>query len=75
MEPDREGAERWLEVYTHLIETTVKTLAATRQYLKTLPEPARRYVARANVDVMEQELAWFYERRSVWAARLSRFTD
>jgi hypothetical protein len=71
-EPDREEAARWLEVYTQLIEMTVKTLAQTRERSKTLSEPGRRYVLHANVDVMEQELARFYERRSVWAARLNQ---
>jgi hypothetical protein len=75
VEPDREDASRWLEVYTQLIEMTVRTLAQTREQSKALAEPARRYVLHANVDIMEQELARFYERRRVWAERLNNLSE
>ena len=64
--PSLDDAQKWLTLYTQLLEFTEATLDRTYQFLETVAEPARRHLQRNNVAIMEEEIRTFRERREHW---------
>lgn len=67
-----DGAQtrQWVSAYEALTELLERSLQDQYVVVRNLPGPARRYMERANVVILEEELETFRGRRDYWRQQL-----
>jgi hypothetical protein len=64
--PSLADAQKWLMLYSQLLEFTEVSLQNTYRFLETVAAPARRHLQRNNIAIMEEEIRTFRDRREHW---------